>query len=206
MHQEGSFIPIQTASKFKKLFRQLSIDYINYIYQREKEICSFGVFTDSDISIFVFYYNTEEGMEKIISSTLENQKDLTNKNIPIDSDKWWMPEWISGTTNDELFFQEDWREQELIKIMEELHTMTKYSFENPEKFVQYKEEIFDLICESLSEIKKEGLFYNISNDFYMLVQEEDNGIYGTRHKSLSKILDEQQLKKYIAWDRQLKEV
>ena len=204
MNETSKFISEEIALEFKEKLKGLASDYLKKIFQREKEICSFGVFTDSDISGFVLYYNTKEGMKGLINSGIEWNKENPDSTLQIDSGKWWMPEWYSESVDDESFFQNDKREKELYLVLEEQINKTRLFETNDhlfnEAFVKYKEEVFDLICQSLKELKDADCFSKVSNDFFLLVQEGDNGVYGSRKESLSKILTKNQLDKYLEND------
>ena len=188
------FIPIKTAQKIKELFKSLSKDYVKLIYDKENEICSFGIFTDSDISNFFFGYNTKEGMEIIKQDGKKYNEENPDSKFPIDNDKWSIPEWKIEV--DEEAFRYDSREIELFEIFDRLIKSTV----SGEDFSNYKSDVFDLLCQSLKELKDKNTFSKISEDFFLLVQEQDNGIYGTRKESLSMILTQRQLKEYIKYD------
>jgi len=107
MEIDKVFIPKETELKFKKIFKTLISDFYKYVVEREKEICSFGVFTDSDISGFVISFNTQSGMEEIIKSGIKWNKENPDSKFETDSDKWWMPEWKSESVKDENIFHKD---------------------------------------------------------------------------------------------------
>jgi len=200
MEIEKTLIPKESEEKFIKILKTLISDYYKFVIEREKEICSFGILTDSDISGFIIHFNTQSGMKRIIDSGIDWNKSNPNDKLKIDSGKWWMPEWESESIDHESFFQDDKREKELHSILENLIKKT-YQFEKEgnyinEAFVKYKEEIFDLICQSLKELKEENLFKEVSKDFFLLVQESDNGIYGGREISLKKIMTKNQFEEY----------
>ncbi|MFK8010124.1 MAG: DUF4303 domain-containing protein [Saprospiraceae bacterium] len=201
MENNLKYISIKTAEKIKKLFKSLSKDYVKLIYEKEKEICSFGVFTDSDISNFFFGYNTKKGIEELKKRGIQNNKRFPDTKLKIDSMKWWLPEWINDI--DEEVFRYDEREIELFNTLEDLIEQVLNSDPNCEKdfFSDYKSDIFDLFCQSLMELKDENIFLKVSENFFLIVQEQDNGIYGTREKSLSKILNKNQLKAFLKFDK-----
>lgn len=191
--KELKYISRVKANRIKDLIKSLSKDYVKLIYEIEPEICSFGVFTDSDISSFSFAYNTKEEAQQ----TGESIKST----FPADDNKWWIPDWQVKV--DEESFRYDAREIELFKILEDLINLTASDDDYCENddFSNYKSDVFELICQSLKEIKDENTFSNVSEDFYLLVQEQDNGIYGSRKKSLAKILTQKQLDEYSRYDR-----
>ncbi len=196
MEIEKVFIPKETESKFKTIFKTLISDYYKYVIEREKEICSFGIFTDSDISGFVISFNTQSGMEKILESGIKWNKENPDNKFKIDSDKWWMPEWKSDSVK-EGFFDKDDRYNLLAGIMDELRKKSNWDFDDTKNtFAIYKREMFDSICDALKELKEEKLFKNISKDFFLLVQESDNGIYDERAVSLKKIMSKKQFEEY----------
>lgn len=201
MRLKTDFIPLDLVLKIKILLKSLLSDYYHKVIEREREICSFGIFTDSDMSGFVIRYNTQEGIEKIIESAIKSREDYPDWNWEgaLDDSKWWIPEWISESKGDELIYYNDKRYDELDKIMNDLRKKT-WMNENDEVFASYKEEMFDIMCKSLEELKGEGLFRNVSENFYLLVQEQDNGIYGNRDKSLQRILTPEQYKEYEDFD------
>lgn len=175
---EKTFIPKETNLRFIKILKTLISDYYQLVIEREKEICSFGIFTDSDISGFVFYYNTKS-------------------KIKPDTDKWWMPEWIADSIHDESFYHQDDRRSKLEKIMEELIGKSNWDFDDAKNtFAIYKSEMFDSLCEALKELKDENLFKEITKDFFLLVQESDNGIYDSHEISLKKIMSNEQFEDY----------
>lgn len=177
MHIERTFIPKETDLKFKSILKTLISDYYLQVIGREIEICSFGIFTDSDISGFVIYYNLKT-------------------NIDSDSDKWWLPDWTSGSVNDNFYNQDD-RYHQLEKIMNELIGKSTWDFDDKKNtFATYKNEMFDSICDVLKELNEEKLFKNASDDFFLLVQESDNGVYEERTTSLNKIMSKEQFEEY----------
>ena len=187
------FITNKVAKRIKELFISLSKDYVKLIYEKEKEISSFGVFTDADISSFFFRYNTKEGIDKIIAVGKKYQEKNPNSKIPVDHYKWWLPEWAINI--DEDVFSQDEREIELFKIFEDLIESSE-----DKDFSNYKDDVFDLFCQSLKEVKDENIFSKTSNNFFLLVQEQDNGIYDARKESLSKILSQNQLEEYLKFN------
>lgn len=179
MEIEKTFIPNETELKFKKIFKSLISDYYKQVIEREKEIFSLGIFTDSDISGFIMNYNVKR----------ENNSE---------SDKWWIPEWKSESKDDQSFYHEDDRYQELETIMNKLYKKSEWNFdEEKNTFALYKKEIFDSICEALKELKEENLFKGVTEDFLLLVQESDNGIYDGREISLKKIMSKEQFEAYL---------
>lgn len=187
MLEEKKFIPQETALYLKELLCGIAKEYIELIYTNDRacEISSLGIFTDSDISGFVFHHNTKERVDNVSGDKLNY--------------KWWIPEWDDNTYTKHFSDTRHPKEMELHKIMSELKANTEWSYEHPEKFVMYKEEMFDIMCDSLYHIKSE--LGKVSEDFFMLVQECDNGIYGKRDASLAKILSESQMKEYIAFNK-----
>lgn len=65
--------------------------------------------------------------------------------------------------------------------------------------MQFKAEMFNLYCEVLQLLKEEGLFQQVTNDFYLLVAEGDNGLYDERESYLSKIMSQEDLHSYKAY-------
>lgn len=194
---EKTFISKETELEFKKILKTLISDYYKHVIEREKEICSFGIFTDSDISGFEINFNTESGMENIKNAGIKWNKENPDSKIEIDSDKWWMPEWESGSINDNGFYHNDKRYNQLEKIMDELKGKSNWDFDDQKNtFAIYKKEMFDCICEAFKELKEEKLFKEVSNDFFLLVQEMDNGIYDGREISLNKIMSKKQFEEY----------
>jgi len=203
MHNKLKFIPIKKASKIKELFKSLSKEYVKLIYQEEEEICSFGIFTDSDISNYYFGYNTKEGMEEIIKEGISEKENEPESEFKIDYMKWWLPEWMNAIDNE--CFMDDEREIELFKTMEKLIEKTDNEEEDleDEYFSNYKDDIFDLFCESLAELRDENVFSKVAKDFILLVQESDNGISGNkiREKSISKLLTNIQIEDYKSFEK-----
>ncbi len=190
MNNSLKFISIEIAARIKELFKSLSKDYIKLVYEEEDEICSFGIFTDSDISVFTFAYNTLHG----IKSKMENrQNDEYNLLY-----KWWIPDW--STKIRENIFDDDLRETELFNILEKLieETGVEDEYLEDEYFSNYKNDIFDLFCLSLEELNNEKVFIKRNNDFILLVQESDNGIKGdlAREASLLRLLTKDQIEDY----------
>jgi len=183
MNRNLKYITGELTKRINYLFEELAKDYIQLVFEKESEICSFGVFTDSDISNFFFGYNTIEYQNIIYDEEVDNNK-------------WWIPDWKNGI--DDLVFSSDQREIELFNILKELKNLIDYSDDEKSKkhFVNYKEDVFHLICQSLERLKTQKVFNNINADFFMLIQESDNGIYGTREQSLSLILTQKQLDEY----------
>lgn len=197
MDIEKTFIPKEIEETFKTILKTLIADYYNKVIEREKEICSFGVFTDSDISGFGLYFNTQSGIERITSAGRnwkeKNPTDLSE----IDADKWWMPEWTSESLKDKDFYYKDPRYSQLEKIMADLKGKSNWDFDDEKNtFALYKREMFDTLCDVLKELKAAQLFKEVSNDFFLLVQEMDNGIYDGRAISLKKIMSEKQFEAY----------
>ena len=130
MKKEKTFIPKKTALKFIKILKSLISDYYKYVIEREKELCSFGIFTDSDISGFVVYYNIKS----------ENNTDI---------DKWWLPEWKSLAIKEEHFRDQEARYNQLEKIIDELKGKSTWDFDDKRNtFAIYKREMFDCICDA----------------------------------------------------------
>lgn len=172
------FIPKETALKFKKILKTLISDYYKDVIKKEKEICSFGIFTDSDISSFLMSCNT--------ACKAKNEED-----------KWWIPEWKAASIKEDDDYYEDERYEQLEKIMNDLIEQSNWDFEEEKNtFASYKNEIFDCMCMALKELKAAKLFEEVSDDFFLLVQESDNGISDERAISLHKIMSKEQFEAY----------
>jgi hypothetical protein len=156
------------ALQIKGLIKSLAIDCIQLISETEKrDFSSFGVFTDSDMTVFDFFYN--------IKSDTVSDDPLT--------DKWWIPEWIQQPDFDESSANYT-NLNTLYTIMSGIYKQTEWASEDDNStFAIYKEEMFDLFCAVLYELKAETAFPNTTDDFFVLVQESDNGMYGMRNDS-----------------------
>jgi len=78
-----------------------------------------------------------------------------------------------------------------------IKTKSNWDFDDSKNtFAIYKREMFDSICDALKELKEEKLFKEVSKDFFLLVQESDNGIYDGREISLNKIMSKKQFEEY----------
>ena len=87
------------------------------------------------------------------------------------------------------------------KLNLQLSQKAKWYLEDEKNaFIKYKEDMFDIFCEVLKQMKENNVFKNIGDDFFLLFQEGDNGVYGTRKKSLEKILTPNQLKEYLLFE------
>jgi len=180
MKREDNFIPSAIKLKLKELFKATISDYYNLVIKREKKISSLGIFTDSDISTFIIACNTQYASAKS------------------DDDKWWMPEWIYDSSSGESSSSLDDRFSQLDKTTKALIEKSNWDFDDDKNtFSKYKNEMFECMCDSLMELKEENLFNEVSKDFFLLVQESDNGIYEDRQKCLKKIMTEEQLGKYL---------
>ncbi len=201
MKTKFKFIPIEVASRIKELFKSLSKDYLKLVYNEEEEICSFGIFTDSEISNYYFGYNTKEGLEEIIKEGMAEKKKFPEEKFQIDYMKWWIPEWMNGI--DEECFIDDKREIELFELLEEQLSNCRNMKAEENDFPDYKDDVFDLFCESLAELKTENVFTKVDKNFILLVQESDNGITRnkTREKSISKLLTENQIEDYKFFEK-----
>lgn len=197
MKKDRLFIPSKTAITFNEIFKSLASDYFIKISKEEKEICSFGIFTDSDISGFVFYHNIKGRIEELVKNDMEKSDEDFDAKISLDSYKWWMPEWIVELVGKEPSSPKEKKYKQLEKMMSQLIEKSEWDFEDDKNtFAHYKSDMFDLFCDALKELKNEDVFKNTTDDFFLLVQESDNGIYDNRAKSLKKILSEQQFKEY----------
>ena len=192
MDKELKFITEGVAKQIKELVKALAKDCVKSIYRKEKEICSFGIFTDSDVSSFLFGYNTSAQLENIINDGKAYKKEFNENELPDDFLKWWLPEW-KNEINEEAFNTNP-KTKEAFRIMDDLIKPIKFSnrFSENDLFSRYKEDIFDLFCQVLLELKEEHVFSRTNEDFYLLVQEHDNGVYGTRERSLLKIISKKQ--------------
>lgn len=194
-HSPNQFILFEEEEEFKALFKDFAMEYFTAAQAREtKPIISFGVFTDCDINGFIIQYNTQEGIEKDIQWTIEQQKKnpAMFKDAKLDGTPWSIPEWITSEKEAVMDTDSDPRIRTCFDIMQRLYTKN-----TGENFVAYKNKIFDVFCVALSELKADNFFKNVSDDFALVVQECDNGLYETREKSLSKILNPEQLKAYV---------
>jgi len=188
MNTEDNFIPRETKLKFKETLKSFILDYFKAKSEGEQTICSFGVFTDSDISSFTIACNTQNGKAQ---------------NIRSDDVKWWMPEWALNSASDEKQYHKDERCKYLEKTINELIEKSNWDLdETKNTFAIYKREMFDCMCDALKELKEEGLFKDVRKDFLLLVQESDNGIYEYRQRSLKKIMTTEQLEKYLNFSNQ----
>jgi hypothetical protein len=188
MKQPLTYIPVQTANRIEELFCSLAKDYLQRVYDVEEEICSFGVYTDSDISNFFFGYNTNEKRKAAHDSPSSVDHEIWS----IEDDIWSIPEWKNNVDDS---FQYDPREIELFGIFDTLIRSTH----SDSQFPNYKSDAFYLLCHSLKVLKDEKVFSNISTDFLLLVQEQDNGLYDTRQDSLSLVLTPKQLEAYLQY-------
>lgn len=171
---ENTYIPFSVQQEIKNYLKE----QITYLYSqcvKEEEIVyAVGIFGDSDMATFALNMLTHE---------------------PDDVEKWCIPEWNyewDYENSDEVHKS---NYHKVYEIMEDLIKGTRND-ETSENFVQYKREIFDICCQALKELKENSLFKKVSSDFLLLVQECDNGIYGTREESLSKILTPEQMAEY----------
>lgn len=186
--QHYSFISKKQATDLLQALKLQLTNFYQEVIQLEGEICALGVFTDSDVSGFALYYNTTAGIEAV-QSEYDDLADII----------WWMPEWVSE--NNELGFKITADYLAVSQLMEALYQSTTSSMDNIENptFPIYKREMFDLICEALSRLKAEGLFQAVTDDFLLLVQESDNGVYDGRAESLGKIMTAEQLSAYLLY-------
>ncbi len=197
MINELKYIPKNIAEQFKELFKDVAKDCLKVIFEKEEEIYAFGVFTDSDISSFLLAYNTKGNLDTIIKSGVEYKNEFSITNLSDDFLKWWIPEWKNEIVEQK--FNNDARTKKLHKILTDL--VKPIGFSDDKTFSDYKEDIFAVFCQSLKELKEEGCFLNITEDFYLLVQEHDNGMHGTRKQHLSKILSENQMNELINFEK-----
>lgn len=202
MSYSYSYVSKGKAQELIKKIKQYATKYYNNHIGKETEIYSFGIAADSDISGFIVQYNTKAGIEKIIENHKEFVKDFPEyKNDPPDNDKWSMYEWDSETIQENFTKQEDSDYDEIRKLMNQLSQKAKWYLEDEKNtFIKYKEDMFDIFCEVLKQMKENNVFKNIGDDFFLLFQEGDNGVYGTRKKSLEKILTPNQLKEYLLFE------
>lgn len=196
MENNLKFIPIEVADRIKKLFKSLAKEYIKLVYEEEEEddeICSFGIFTDSDISNYFFGYNTKEGLEEIIEEGKAYKREFPESKLKVDDLKWRLPEWTNGV--DDECFEEDKREIEIFEILEKQISNTRNLNRDENCFSDYKDDIFDIFCETLLELKKENVFRQVSKDFFLIVQVADSSMCRNKNrlKSLSRILNQQQI-------------
>lgn len=177
-------------TKFKLLLKELIEDYYSQVLAIEKgKILAFGIFSDSDISSFIFAYNTQDG----IDANIERSRKYSEFNdLETDGDIWFLPEWTSGQKKELFDYDNNPTYDFLHKIMNLF-----YEENMDESFVKYKNTMFDLFCESLKELGEENSFKRVSSDFLLLVQEGNNGIYDTRVESLAKILSPVQMEQYL---------
>ncbi len=201
MDEELKFITEGVAKQIKELVKALAKDCVKSIYKKEKEICSFGIFTDSDASRFLFGYNTIGQLDKIIKDGIDYKREFSEHQLSDDFLKWWLPEWKNEI--DEEVFHNDPKTKEIFKIMNDLVEPIEFFDSNCENdfFIKYKEDVFDLFCQVLRELKEEHVFSRTNEDFYLLVQEHDNGVYGTRERSLLKIISEKQLNELLIFGK-----
>jgi len=191
---DDKFISFKDEARFKEQFKEVAIEYFQKAQTRENHpIISFGIFTDCDISGFIFQYNTAEGIQKNIDWTLQQQKEHPSmfQDAKLDGTPWSIPEWIASEKEAVINQDDDSRIRACFDMM--------YYFDEANKgdgFVAYKDKMFDLFCVCLSELKAEGIFKGTADNFVLLVQECDNGLYDTRAESLSKILNPTQLQTY----------
>lgn len=195
---EKTFIPKETTLKFKQILKAQISAYYKYVIKKEKEICAFGIFTDSDISSFVLYYLTQSRLDAITNAGIKWNQAHPDNTAEIDADKWWMPEWASIPIQDKKCYDKDDRYSALEKIMDEFSQKSNWDIEDTKNtFATYKKEMFDAFCEVLKALKEAQLFKAVHKDFFLLVQESDNGIYEDRAISLKKIMTKQQFDTYL---------
>ncbi|TAE11981.1 MAG: hypothetical protein EAZ95_12915 [Bacteroidetes bacterium] len=171
---EKSYIPFSVQQEIKDYLKEQMTYLYNQCVKEDETVYAVGIFGDSDMSTFALNILTHE---------------------PNEIEKWWIPEWnheLNYKTLDEAY---KLNYDKLYEIIEDLIKGTRNS-ENFELFVQYKRDVFDICCEALKELKESNLFKKVSADLSFLVQECDNGIYGTREQSLSKILTPEQREEY----------
>lgn len=194
-----TFIHQTEAQILIKKIKIIATEYFNKILELEKgnKICSFGIASDSDLTVFAFHYNTPEGIEKIKKSALETIKDFPElKERPLDDDKWSVYEWISEDSKS-YDIQTGKGYKEVEALMDAQYKRSNWDLDDAKNtFALYKSDMFDIFCEALKEMKNENVFQNTTDDFFLLFQEGDNGIYGKRKGSLKKILSPNQLDEY----------
>lgn len=190
MANKLKYIPIETAVEIKQLFLGLAKSYLSAVRESQKEINAFGVFTDSDMSVFSFACN--------VIKTKTPQPEA-----PLD-EKWWIPEWSGPIPED--FFDDDPRQTKLFSLLEELIEQTDVENEELEEeyFSGYKDDIFDLFCQVFVELRSTDLLNVNQSSFILLVQESDNGFSGNtaREASLTLLLSKAQLEEYRVFEKE----
>lgn len=149
-----------------------------------KEILSYGIYTNGDASTIGIYYNTQ----KYLKSRFEQ----TNKKHP---EYFFELQYF-------LFSMEEWKEDisEVIRedLLDELnHRIDEFGSKEYDKGNEnYKDEIFDLFAQALKEIKNEQVLDNNNPDFFLHLEVSDHWIDDKMLERISTIQTEDRFLEY----------
>lgn len=166
--------------QFEIKLKQCVISVFNDIENKD-DLFEFGIFTDQDTSSITICYNT-------YSHFLDSfKKNFLEKGEIITRFRWSIPEWcreIGGenfmidSINDILYDVIQPQESELY----------------PDSF---KDNILDLLCSVLINIKEEGLFSDMKENFILYVEQADSWIDDLMKQRIRKLVGERYYEEFL---------
>ncbi len=141
-----------------------SLSYHFHQIEEEKELISFGIYTDGDASTIGIYYNTRQFLQDTLADLDPNAENYLEEKLYY---TFFMEEWIADIS-------ERLEEERLSELNDRIDKFGSKEYENGNE--NYKDEIFDLFVKALHELKSEGLFKKEKDDFFLHLEVSDSWI------------------------------
>jgi hypothetical protein len=140
----------------------------------KEDVFEFGIFTDQDTSSLLIGYNTSTHFSEQL------QEHFLESNRIVSHYRWAIPEWYECLNDDNIFVEE---------INDILHNVIqpKESKINPDNF---KNDILDVLHKALLELKEEGLFNAIQENFILFLQQADTSVDNLMKQRLRKLMSD----------------
>ncbi len=148
-------------------------------------LVSFGIYSDGDAGTIGFYYNTRQHLSGHMENAANEDSDPPAAYY--------------------VFCMEEWREDISYSLCDKKtealnDQLYRFGTSSSEKgHEDYRDEIFDMFCKTLLELKEEGLFESEAPDFFLHMDVSDYWIDEKMLKRISALMSEERYKAYKAY-------
>jgi hypothetical protein len=158
-----------------RLFKAVEVKY---------DIYEFGIWTNDDCCAIMLEINTYEHFAQSLKDRF-----LATGNI-VSYNRWIMPEW---------FKQIEEGDVEMYDLNKRLNEFINIEFEKGNKL--FKEESLDMMLKCLLEMRKEGVFKLMKDDFILYIDRVDSWINESMRQRIKQLLNEKQ---YAEFEQDMK--
>jgi hypothetical protein len=166
--------------EFSIRLKQCISSIFNNIDEKE-DLFEFGIFTNQDISTIVIAYNTRTHF------AAQLEKYFLEENRIVSYYRWSMPEWYQEIGDENILLND---------INDILYNVIQPNQKkiNPENF---KNNILDLLFNSLVELRNEGLFNSIKGDLILYLEQADSFIGELMRERIKILIGEEHYKFFL---------